>query len=229
MHTSPSISDFLEWDVRNWAAALDFWLGHTRQTLRGASVLEIGSRNGGLSLWLALQGAKVCCSDIDFPNKSAMMQHEAFGVSEQIEYRSVDASDIQYANEFDIICFKSVLGGIGRIGGAETQAKAIEGMYRALKKHGELFFAENLTSSPLHRLTRRRFVKWGSVWRYVSIPEMQKLLSPFSSIEYDTAGFACAFGRNERQRNALGILDARILARIVPENWRYIMFGVARK
>lgn len=50
-----------------------------------------------------------------------------------IEYRAVDATDIPFSEEFDVIGFKAVLGGIGR-GGRETQARAIREMHKALKK-----------------------------------------------------------------------------------------------
>ena len=42
-----------------------------------------------------------------------------------------------------------------------------------------VFFAENLVASPLHTLFRRRFVKWGTEWRYVSLEEMHEFLLPF--------------------------------------------------
>jgi hypothetical protein len=38
---------------------------------------------------------------------------------------------------------------------------------------------------------------------------MEEFLSPFSKVQYRTVGFADAFGRSERQRNILGLLDAK--------------------
>src|SRR5438128_3173229 len=88
------LADFVEWDVRNWSAALDFWLAYTKQDVRTCSALEVGSRNGGLSLWLALQGARVLCSDIGPPNEETIQLHRARSVSHLIEYRSIDAMEI---------------------------------------------------------------------------------------------------------------------------------------
>jgi SAM-dependent methyltransferase len=228
-----SPADFVGWDVRNWSAALDFWLAHTKQKISGCSALEIGSSNGGLSLWLALQGARVVCSDVGPPSENAITRHRASGVSHLIEYRSIDAVQIPYEREFDIVLFKSVLGAVGMMpdsnAGKAAQAKAIAQMHRALRKGGELFFAENLIASPLHQFFRRRFVQWGSRWRYVSIAEMNGFLSPFSRVEYRTLGFAGAFGRGEAQRSALGTLDEGLLSHFVPERWRYIIVGVATK
>jgi SAM-dependent methyltransferase len=221
-------ADFIEWDVRNWSAALDFWLAHTRQKLSQCSALELGSRNGGLSLWLALAGAKVICSDIVLPSSDAIQQHRDRGVSHLVKYESIDALNIPYTNEFDVVVFKSLMGALGG-GDKESQATAMTQIHKALKKGGELFFAENLSASRLHRSLRRRFVRWGTTWRYVSVEEMRQFLSSFSHVDYRTLGFTGAFGQGEMQRNLFGILDRTILDRVVPENWRYIMVGIARK
>jgi SAM-dependent methyltransferase len=228
MKRAADLSDFVEWDVRNWSVALDFWLAHTTQRLADCSALEIGSKNGGLSWWLASQGARVVCSDIDGPTEEAVLRHRAGGVSHLIEYRALDATDLPYTEQFDIIVFKSVLGGVGR-GGKQAQARAVGEMYRALKPGGELFFAENLAASPFHRFFRRRYTEWGAQWRYVSVAEMREFLAPFSRVKYRTAGFAGTLGRTERQRGWLGLLDRAVLDRLVPREWRYVMAGVAKK
>ena len=69
-------AEFIEWDVRNWSVALDFWLDHTTQNLSMCSALELGSQNGGLSLWMALQGAHVVSSDVDLPDQTALRIHK---------------------------------------------------------------------------------------------------------------------------------------------------------
>lgn len=225
----PKTADFIEWDVRNWSIALDFWAEETSQDLSRCSALEIGSRHGGLSLWLADQGASVICSDVGGPSRRATRKHAAAGVSKRVTYASVDANDIQYTNHFDLVVFKSVLGAIGGHRGIEAQAAAIRQMYDALKPGGELLFAENLIAAPLHRYLRDHFVSWSRAWRYISIEEMRRFLSPFSYFTYRTVGFAGAFGRTPRQRDFLGLMDRVVLTRIVPASWRYVMLGLARK
>lgn len=221
--------EFVEWDVRNWSEALNFWVEHTNQDISTCTALELGSRHGRLSLWLALQGARVLCSDVGQPSKGAIQEHQARGVSNLIQYESIDATRIPYTNQFDLVVFKSMLGALGESAGKAAQARAIAEMHKALKKGGELFFAENLIASPLHQTLRRRFVQWGIGWRYVSMEEMHEFLSPFSRVQYRTLGFAGAFGRGEMLRNVLGILDQAILSRLLPEKWRYITVGVATK
>jgi SAM-dependent methyltransferase len=227
--TTAALRDFLEWDVRNWAVALEFWTRHTRLDLAGCSALEVGSRHGGLSLWLATLGASVVCSDLERPTERARRKHSVAGVGSRIGYECIDATRIPYADRFDLVVFKSVLGAVGRLGGRVAQARAVGQMYKALKPGGELFFAENLVASPMHRFLRRRFVGWSASWRYVSIEEMRDFLRPFASVSYCTIGFAGVFGRTGRQRAILGTLDRALLDGMVPESWRYVIAGVARK
>jgi SAM-dependent methyltransferase len=221
--------DFIEWDVRNWSVALDFWLDHTTQNFSTCSALELGSRNGGLSLWMALQGARVVSSDIDLPGQTALRIHQDRGVSHLIRYEAIDANNIPYSMSFDIVMFKSMLGAIGRLRGKRGQSEAVKEIHKALKKGGELFFAENLVGCAAHQFLRKKFVGWGNTWRYVSIKEMEEFLGPFSQVHYRTFGFMGALGRSEMQRNALGILDRALFNVAVPERWKYIIVGVAKK
>ncbi len=223
------LADFLGWDVCNWSKALNYWAAHTEKDISKCSALELGARNGGLSLWLALSGARVLCSDIDDPGDTAGKLHHSHGISQRIQYGSIDVTDIPYENEFDIIVFKSVLGAVGRHGGTDSQFKALSEIHKALKKGGELFFAENLIGSSAHQFLRRKFVPWGRSWRYASVSDMQEFMVPFSKVEYCTFGFSGTFGRNEWQRNMLGALDKAFFNYVVPPRWRYIIAGVARK
>src|SRR5262245_19507116 len=100
-------TDILEWDVENWSEALEFWRRYSSQTLAGCKALEIGSRNGGLSLWLALCGARVVCSDLDGPTDVARHKHQQYGVADAVTYEAVNALDIPYRETFDIVVFKS--------------------------------------------------------------------------------------------------------------------------
>lgn len=223
------LSDVIEWDVRNWGTALAYWARHSRHRFDGCTALEIGGRNGGLSLWLALQGAEVVCSDIRGPDESAIQMHRTYGVADRISYVKLDATSMPYRACFDVIAFKSVLGGVGARGRPDRQAAAVGQMHQALKQNGELLFAENLAASPVHTYFRRRNRKWGHTWRYVTVQEMLGFLEPFSEVGYRTLGFAGAFGRTENQRRLLGALDRAFVDSLVPAAWRYIIMGVARK
>jgi 2-polyprenyl-3-methyl-5-hydroxy-6-metoxy-1,4-benzoquinol methylase len=228
MNNTNELLKYVEWDVRNWALALDFWLAHSTKKLSGCKVLEIGTNTGRLSLWLASQGAKVVCSDVNRVRREAVELHEASDFGHLIEHQTINATDIPYTEEFDVVVFKSVLGAIGD-GAKEPQAKAVSEMHKALKKGGELFFAENLVASPIHMFFRRKMIQWGTTWRYVTIEEMNEFLKPFSQTQIRTIGFAGTFGRSEAQRNLLALGDRLIFERIVPESWKYIIAGVARK
>ncbi len=220
---------YIEWDVVNWSTALSFWRAHTAVDLSHCVALELGSRNGGLSLWLAQLGARVTCSDVEAPTDAARATHAAAGLADRINYARVDATAHAITDEYDVVMFKSVLGGLGGVDAHATQKQAVAAMHRALKPGGELFFAENLSASPFHRALRHRFVPWSRHWRYLTVDSALEFLEPFREVEYRTIGFSAAFGRNERQREFLGGLDRKFFDRLVPARWRYVIVGIARK
>jgi len=97
------LADILQWDVRNWSTAVRFWEVHTSIDLSNCCGLEIGSHQGGLSLWMALHGARVVCSDLNGTTREAERLHREHRVSRLIEYEPIDATNIPYEDHFDII------------------------------------------------------------------------------------------------------------------------------
>ncbi|MBK7868049.1 MAG: class I SAM-dependent methyltransferase [Ignavibacteriales bacterium] len=219
------IQDVIEWDVVNWSKCLPFFLENAGD-IAGKEALAIGERHGGLSLWLSKQGANVISSDLNGVTPEAREMHKLYGVSHAIKYANADLTSLSYPdNTFDIVMFKSVLGALRSI---QNQQKGISEIYRVLKPGGTLLFAENLVASPLHTFLRRKFIKWATYWRYITIDETAILCQKFSSFTYLTAGFTGAFGRSEMQRSFLGKLDS-LFEKVVPEKNHYIIFVVCKK
>jgi len=222
------VTDIIEWDIENWSKALSFWEKNVDIRNKEYNCLELGSRGGGLSLWLATNNNTVICSDLESPANTASGLHLKHSVQDRIIYESIDATNIGYQNKFDIVIFKSIIGGISGNGKNELKKKTIDEIYKSLKPNGQLLFAENLEASYLHILLRKKFVKWGNRWNYLKYNEIKEVFSSFSEVSYDTTGFFGAFGRNEKQRRFLGKIDG--LTRIfIPKSKRYIVYGVARK
>ncbi len=215
--------DIIKWDIKSWSKALRFWETNTRwNTVENG--LELGSNEGGLSLWLAQKKIHVVCSDYKDVQSNAEPLHRAYEVSDWVSYQDIDATNIPYENHFDVIVFKSIIGGIGRDNRIDIQQQVIDEIYTALKPGGQLLFAENLVGSRFHQWMRKRFVNWGSSWRYVTQKEMRQFLSRFSSVKMETTGVLATFGRNEKQRNALATIDQLVLNKISPSNWKYIVY-----
>jgi len=221
-------NDILQWDVKAWSRALNFWTKNLNLERSGPG-LELGAREGGLSLWMALNGMNVVCSDRENTVETALPLHERYAVQHKIHYQDIDATAIPFENHFDVVIFKSILGGIGASGGFVRQKRAIEEMHKALKPGGMLMFAENLSGSFLHRFFRKRFVSWGNSWRYLNQKELKDSLHIFSKVELRCAGVIGTFGRNETQRKCLTRVDDMLLNRICPAKWKYIGYGVAIK
>ena len=226
--TKELTKDIIQWDVKSWSKALSYWDSKVEWDKIQHS-LELGGREGGLSLWLALKGKTVVCSDLKDVQKTAEPLHKRHHVSTWITYQDIDATNIPYEEYFDLIVFKSIIGGIGRNDNYKNQHKVFKEIYKALKPGGKLLFAENLAASAVHRRLRKRFVQWGSSWRYVSLDEMKEFLSDFSYYDIKTTGLLGTFGRTERQRNVLSAVDDLVLNKICPDRWKYICYGIAEK
>jgi hypothetical protein len=84
-------------------------------------------------------------------------------------------------------------------------------------------------ASPLHQSARKKFIKWGNEWRYISISEMKVFLKDFRYTTVKTTGFMSAFGRNEFLRSLFFYCDKAIFNHIIPDKWRYIVYGIATK
>lgn len=217
--------DILQWDVASWSVALKFWDKHLAAAPPVLKVLELGGREGGLSLWIAMKGHEVICSDLDNAGEKALPLHPQYPHVKGITYRNINALEIPFEDHFDIIIFKSILGGIGD---EAVQQKVIRRIHHALKKGGRLFFAENLRGTLMHRTFRKLFAPWHHRWYYPTLPDMQTNLSLFSHTEIRTTGVTAVLGRSETQRNVLAFAD-KILRPVVPRRWNYIVYGIAVK
>ncbi len=224
--TKTQIQDILQWDVVNWCRMLPFWSSKLPESKTVG--LAIGDRHAGLAIWLGLQGFdKIYCSDIEQPTEKADALVAEYGFQNKIECHPQDMLKMSYPDNYaDVVCFKSVLGAI-RSSKALQQA-ALDECYRVLKPGGVLLFAENTKSSWLHRFARKYFVSWGQSWLYFNYRTDRKMFHKFSHMEYATTGFLGAFGRNEKQRNALGKIDGLLCFR-KHSALHYIIYGCAVK
>ena len=222
---SQLMRDIVTWDVRTWSTAALYWEA-VLPTGRKLRCLELGAGPGGPSLWLALRGNDVLCTNWQNTEEQARPLHERYGAS-GISYQDVDATKIPFENEFDLIVFKSVIGGVGT---KADQDAAMRGIHRALKPGGTLLFAENLRATIFHRLARAIAYKVrGTSWRYVTVKELRPHLAQYASHDIRTTGFVSMFGPGERVRNVLAAADERVFNRIIPESWHYVSYGSATK
>ena len=226
--TKELMKDIIQWDVKTWSKALNFWEKEVdwSQVQNG---LELGGRQGGLSLWLALKGKEVVCSDLSDVKNTAELLHKKHHVVAHVSYEDIDTTQIPYENHFDIIVFKSIIGGIGRNDDLENQRKVFAQIHKALKPGGKLLFAENLVASRFHQKLRKQYITWADAWRYITMTEMEGFLSDFSKFQMETTGVLGTFGRNETQRNFLAAIDKLLLNHICPTSWKYVVYGVAEK
>jgi ubiquinone/menaquinone biosynthesis C-methylase UbiE len=219
------LTDIVQWDIKNWSKCLKFWDENT-DLKNPKKILALGEREGGMSLYFALNGHTVICSDYNAMPDTTRKMHADYGVSEQISYEKIDMKAIALEDaSVDVVVFKSVIGALGN---EADQKQAISEIYRVLKKGGVFLFAENLEGSKLHQYLRKKFVSWGERWRYIDRAEIQNWANDFSTRKTKAHGVISLFGRSEKQRSFLAGIDT-VLTPITPKKWRYILYGVFKK
>lgn len=221
------LRDIIGWDIANWQQAVKLWEQVMPRRLEGWHGLELGAARGGLSVYFGLKGAEMICSDYYSPQTQAEPLHKRYGL--QPEYLSLDAcAALPFADaSLDLVCFKSVLGGLRKGAGHDPKPALMAEILRVLKPGGWLLLAENLQGHALHARLRARFVSWSEGWEYLTLDELLTLLAPFE-LCHRTTGIFGLLGRNELQRQWLGKIDGR-LGPWVPSDWHYLFVGAARK
>ena len=104
---------------------------------------------------------------MESPQEFASNLHKKYGDENRIIYQTIDATRIPYENKFDIVTFKSILGGISRNGNNKLKKITLDEIHKSLKPKGKLLFSENLEASLIHKFFRKRFGKWGTEWNFL--------------------------------------------------------------
>ena len=81
MKSEYCLEDIIEWDINNWSSAIEYWHMHRHSEWSSMKAIEIGSRHGGLSLWAALNGMDVLCTDLKGPSNEARFSENGFSDS----------------------------------------------------------------------------------------------------------------------------------------------------
>ncbi|MCB9044848.1 MAG: class I SAM-dependent methyltransferase [Chitinophagales bacterium] len=228
------VQDIIEWDILNWSQLMAYWQPVLEQLPRDSKVLAIGERNGGLSLWLALMGYHVTCTDIDDITSTAGQLHARYNVSNKIEYRKLDIVNDKWPDEqYDIIIAKSVIGGVkaqrDNAGSRsfEVQRQAVNNILNMLKPGGYFLSAENMMGGWLTRSVRG-VGKRASGWRYISYSELKELFNAFSLVQTKTFGILPTFF-SRRVYNTTAYFLNRYLLDILSPATKYVAFTIARK
>lgn len=220
------LKDIYSWDIYNWSQSLYFWETCIDLKNKKYKCLEIGAGQGGMSLWLALNGNNVLCTDrYDFIDNAKNI-HKKYNITNSIDYKIMNALDIPFENEFDIVIVKSVIGGVGYDG---QLGKTISQIYKSLKTGGCFLFVENLKGSKILMQLRKLFSPCGKEWNYLDYNSFSKKLEIFDEVKLERFGVFGVLGRNNFQQKILGKLDKYFLEKILPKNCFYIVAGIAFK
>lgn len=229
------VKDIIRWDIENWSKCLHFWDLCVDLNNKNLKCLELGARQGGPSLWLASKGNKVICSDISYDTdidelEKAKNLHKKYNCQDKITYQIIDALDIPYENEFDIVIAKSTLGGIAefRQGIGDLEQRVVDQIHKCLKPDGKVLFVENGRGSFFHSYLRKKLNRNKGIWKYLVPKDYEQLFSGFGFVKIQTVGFLACFGLNEKQRTILGKIDT-VFDKAVPKSMRYVIMGYVEK
>jgi len=223
------IKDIIGWDHINWGESLKFFDSNIDyNNINKVLELGAGEQSGGYSLFFAKKRMNVVCSTYEKISEKLIHRHNKYNFKKYISYEIIDAKNISYNEEFDIICFKSMLGGICKNDNIKYSEQVFNQIYKALKPNGYLVFSENISSTIIHKILRPKFVS--KSWYYFSTNELVKLIEErFVNVNYTTTGFLGCFGRSEIQKNIIGYVDKYFFMNFIPKKWNYIFFGVCKK
>jgi len=154
--------DSVGWDVKNWSRSFTFWEKFLPSDLNGLNSLELGcAYYGGISLWLANKGSTVLCTgydiNLDDVSEKTKIIHKKYNLDEKITYAHLDGTQLDLIEKFDIISFKSTLGGVARNNNLIAAQQFINNIHNALKPGGYLLFSENIKASKVHQLLNNSF------------------------------------------------------------------------
>lgn len=228
------VQDIIEWDVLNWSQLMHYWQPVLQQLPQNSKVLAIGERNGGLSLWLALMGFDVVCTDITDVSAKAVQLHKKYNVADKIQYKVLDiVNDDCQAEQFDVVVAKSVIGGLkanrtdATTRSFDIQQQAARNIYRLLKPGGYFLSAENLQGNMLTSAIRR-LRNGNNGWRHLAYHELSTLFAPFALVQTKTFGILPTLFSGTLLNKCMYTINKYALGWL-PANTKYIAFITARK
>jgi ubiquinone/menaquinone biosynthesis C-methylase UbiE len=226
MHMSVDNSVYFEWDVHNWSKGVPLW-NEALKDKPFKTALELGSWNGGMSLWLARNyNLDILCTDLNSPEVRAKKLHDKYELKGSISYKAMNLLKLDLPdNSFDIVIFKSLLGAMLTY---ENQALAMKEIYRVLKPGGVFLFAENVRGTLVHMTARRLFAHYGRTWRYMHITELKRMMEEYSYSKIRTAGF-CSILMPGKLKNIGQKIDDLIDRKNLLPGMKYIAFGYGIK
>lgn len=228
------VNDIIEWDIPNWSQLIKYWTPVIEKLPRDSKVLAIGERNGGLTIWLAMMGFNVVCTDREGPTEKARQLHIKYGVSDRVTYGDIDIVNCTPdSGTYDLIIAKSVIGGLKSdpkdrmTRNFEVQKKAVANIYAMLKPGGIFLSAENTKGSILVSLVRKIKGK-DRGWRYFNWSEIKELYAVFPKVEIKTFGIIPTLFPNGGLNKFIFLVNKYIFG-FLPNSSKYISFTAAQK
>ncbi|MBI3519258.1 MAG: class I SAM-dependent methyltransferase [Bacteroidetes bacterium] len=227
MMNKKELKDIINWDVETWKEILPYWEKQLLNYDKATSLcIEIGARDGGITLWMALNGFKMTCSDNYYDLEDAKKLHSEYNIIERIEYKQIDLLNWKEDEKYDVIVLKSVFGALQN---EISIRSAVDNIFGNLKKGGILLFAENSKGAFFHQKLRKKYTDWGNIWFYFDDELIKRLFDKFGVVEVRYNGVLTVFGNRVGLSTIFSKLDKYFFNKITPNRVKYMLFGYAKK
>ena len=222
------------WNTAIWGRAIRVW----GEFLPGIDfsnmkVLEIGAnKRSAVSLVFADKGADCTLGYYPLPKDSPdhFLGSMDLTLEGSITVVPLDIFEMPYKEEFDIVCMKSILGGISEINDQDTWSKGIDAAWLTVKPGGYLALVENTKGSFMHDFLRSNFRKNSKPWNYFSSRKYIEKFESLGKVQWKTFGFLSFTDFGIKQLGfLLCAIDRLLFERLVSKNGRVVLSLIVQK
>ena len=222
------------WNFGIWSRAIRYW----GECLSGSDfsnmkVLEIGAnKRSAVSLVFADKGADCTLGYYPLPKDSPehFLKNMDLELDGTVNVIPLNIFEMPFNEEFDIVCMKSVLGGISKLNDCDNWSKGIDAAWEAVKPGGYLALAENVRGTFMHDYMRKNYRKNSKPWNYFSPNKYINKVQSLGKYKWKTFGFLSFTDLGiKRLGTWLYAIDCILFEWFIPNNNRVVISLIVQK
>lgn len=222
----------LGWNFQNWQEPFLFWKENVGLDLNyKTEVLEIGASS--ISATVSMFANYGCSCTASYYQDAKGVEEYTSMISRDFALKIatcyLDIFNPQQTKKFDIICMKSVLGGLCRHENFVQLNLVLKNIFSLLKPGGYLYLMENCSGTSLHSKLRNYLGAGKNNWHYFKVEKLIDELQNYGRVRFQTFGFFGFADYKIEALNKIASVSDRFIERFVPQNSRVILSSVIQK